>query len=260
MPTISVDFVSPGSDLDTTMPRASFLKGPAKLFVSSASWKVEDDDYRLDGKFAFKGKGFKRVINWKKSRVDSVKFGYWADDYDWNWEVSGLGLKGNKFVDFASKDPSGKSFYDFITGSGAVFWSDSVYGVPLQGGPGADHFNTQHSGDVITGGGGADVISVVHGETARIKDFNASEGDRLEVIARRKGKGFDPMPGYEVVDLSLASVQYSPAEGATYVRVGVSGASSAASGGTTFVLEGVTGFDLGRLSVGEPRADLSWFW
>lgn len=257
MPTISVDFVSPGSDLDTTMPRASFLKGPARLFVSSSSSKVEDDDYRLDGKFAFKGKGFKRVINWKKSRVDSVKFGYWADDYHWNWEVSGLGLKGNKFVDFASKDPSGKSFYDFITGSGAVFWSDySLYGVPLQGGPGADHFNTQHSGDVITGGGGADVISVVHGETVRIKDFNASEGDRLEVIARRKGKGFDPMPAYEVVDLSLASVQYSPAEGATYVRVGASGA----SGGTTFVLEGVTGFDLGRLSVGEPRADLPWFW
>lgn len=120
---------------------------------------------------------------------------------------------------------------------------DTIYG-----GAGDDLIFGQEGDDVIAGGSGDDTIyggsgadmflfGALNEGVDTVKDFNAGEGDRLDLSAILTG--YDPL-GDDIADFIIAT----EAGGNTLIAVDAAGTGDALAAVSLVVLEGVTGLDL----------------
>ncbi len=125
-------------------------------------------------------------------------------------------------------------WFDYNDGLG------TEYGTSLVGGEGDDVLVGSAGADTLYGGSGADIFLF---ETTQdfgmdtIKDFNASEGDVIDISSLLQS--YDPLQ-----DSINEFVFATEVDGNTVVSVDVDGAAGNAQAVDLVILEGVTGFDL----------------
>jgi Ca2+-binding RTX toxin-like protein len=138
-----------------------------------------------------------------------------------NGTVSGGDAEGDSLVNFEN-----------ITGS--------AYDDTLRGDAGANTLDGGGGSDELTGGGGADVFKLGQDGIDTIVDFNAAEGDKIDVSSLIDVGGVDNIDNY-------LRLEEDPDTGNTTVKVNTAGDGDEAHFEDVATLEGVTGLDIGAI-------------
>ncbi len=211
--TITAYRADPLTGLKKDLPIFGFLVGPVWLWANEASSKrlqYGNNGFLLAGKFAYKGKGRNKIVDWQSSTIAAIE----ADGHQQygrsGWSAKDLTLNGKQFLNLVKADRSGRALWDKITsGADQAFTFES----PLNTGDGNDILISVNGDDddliaPLTGGPGADKFFVqFEGLQKRITDFNGLEGDRIKVTPPDKYKGSWESDG--VVDFNRMEIYYS---------------------------------------------------